>query len=54
MKWDELLLDLVHYQAWECQQKMEFDDLSEVHEWSLDRRLRKWGEKELLLLCITG
>lgn len=31
MKWDELLLDLVHYKAWECLQKMEFDGLGEVH-----------------------
>lgn len=53
---DELLTVFVYYQAWEHQQKMEFDGLGDsvVHDWSLERQVRKWGEKKPLLLCITG
>ena len=38
-----LLLDLVHCQAYECQQKMEFDGLGEVHEWKSRQRGEKMG-----------
>ncbi|PKU46002.1 hypothetical protein llap_3703 [Limosa lapponica baueri] len=40
VKWDELLLDLILYQAWECQQKMEFGGVGESATyiiWSLGR-----------------
>lgn len=44
LKWDELLT-VIHYQAWECPQKMEFDVLGEVEEGSLDRLVRNGMRK---------
>lgn len=40
LKWDGLPA-IIHYQAWEYQQKTEFDVLGEVHKWSLDKEVRK-------------